>query len=215
MIEQNNITPTMQDAQTQAAQTPAEHKPGDRAFTQADVDRIIAERLTRQKAQFADYDDLKQVAAKWAEHEEAQKTEAQKLADRATAAERARDEALARAQDMLIRSAFVAEGAKVGAVHPEDVYSLADLAGIEVDEQGNVQGVSEAVEAIVKAGRIPLAQRVGAPRLDAGAGSGARAADVKAAALSDAELQVARRMGIDPAKYAERKAAAARTALRQ
>lgn len=56
-------------------------------FTQADLDRIVSERLGRQRAQYADYDDLKAKAAKHDEAVEAQKTEAQKAIDRAAAAE--------------------------------------------------------------------------------------------------------------------------------
>lgn len=36
-------------------------------FTQADVDRIVGERIARERSKFADYDDLKTAAAKTAE----------------------------------------------------------------------------------------------------------------------------------------------------
>ena len=55
--------------------------------TQADLDRIIADRISRERAKYADYDDIK---AKAAEHDaavEAQKSEAQKAIERAEAAE--------------------------------------------------------------------------------------------------------------------------------
>ena len=60
-------------------------------FTQADVDRIVADRLTRQKAQIAKqyegFDDIKAKAAKYDEAEEGRKTarrrvEAQSSEDR-------------------------------------------------------------------------------------------------------------------------------------
>lgn len=38
------------------------HKESGKTFTQEDVDRIVGERLTREKSKFADYDDLKEVA---------------------------------------------------------------------------------------------------------------------------------------------------------
>jgi hypothetical protein len=179
---------------------------------QSEVDRIIAERLARQKAQYADYDELKAKAAKWAEVEESQKTEAQKTQERVAQLERERDEALARSNDRLIRAAFVAEAAKVGALYPEDLFALADRAGVSVDEQGNVVGVTEAVQAVVTAGRIPLAMnRPASPKLDGGAGSGARPAE-SLAPLSEAELEMARRLGIPAEKYAARKAEAAKQA---
>jgi len=181
-------------------------QPEIKMLPQAEVDRIIAERLARQKAQYADYDDLKAAAAKWAKVEEAQKTEAQKTQERMVQLERERDEALVKANDRLVRAAFVAEAAKVGALHPEDLFALADKAGVSVNEQGDVVGVTEAVQAVVTAGRIPLAtNRPASPKLDGGAGSGTRPAE-SVAPLNEAELAMARQLGIPAEKYAARKA---------
>ncbi|PZG20606.1 capsid assembly scaffolding protein Gp46 family protein [Nonomuraea aridisoli] len=47
-------------------------------FTQADVDRIVSERLGRERTKYADYDDLKSKAAKYDELSQSQKTEAQR-----------------------------------------------------------------------------------------------------------------------------------------
>lgn len=55
--------------------------------TQADLDRIISERLGRERAKYADYDELKSKAGKLTELEEAQKTEFEKINERAAAAE--------------------------------------------------------------------------------------------------------------------------------
>lgn len=49
--------------------------------TQAELDRIIADRLSRERQKFADYDELKSAAEKLAEIEEAYKAEAQRLAE--------------------------------------------------------------------------------------------------------------------------------------
>lgn len=46
----------------------------ERTFTQADVDKIVAERLTRERAKYADYDALSKKAAKVDELVEASKT---------------------------------------------------------------------------------------------------------------------------------------------
>lgn len=179
----------------------------EKTFTQAELNAILADRLNRQKAQYADYDTLKEQAGKWAAAEEAQKTEAQRLAEAAATAKRERDEALQRAQDRLIRAAFIAEAAKAGAAHPEDVYALADIAKVSLDEQDNPVGVAEAVAEVIAAGRVPLAQSQAqrAPDLDAGAGSGQRASDQKRLALTDEELAIARKLRIDPEAYLKRK----------
>lgn len=67
------------DGQQQATYTPP--------ATQADLDRIIGERLARDRAKFADYDTLK---AKAAEHDklvQASKSDQERLEERASAAE--------------------------------------------------------------------------------------------------------------------------------
>lgn len=54
-------------------------------FTQADLDRIVKDRLTREREKYGDYDALKAKAEKLDEIEEASKSELQKATERATA----------------------------------------------------------------------------------------------------------------------------------
>lgn len=61
---------------------------GERTFTQAQLDAIVADRLNREKAKFADYETLKDKAAKFDAAEEAGKTEIQKATDKAAALEK-------------------------------------------------------------------------------------------------------------------------------
>lgn len=56
--------------------------------SQDDLNRIIAERVSRERAKYADYDDLKAKAGKFDELAEAQKSEIQRATERADAAER-------------------------------------------------------------------------------------------------------------------------------
>jgi len=100
--------PTTEPAATPAAPVPTppaatpppapepDPKP-DRTFTQAELDQIIAKRLSK----YSDYDDAKTKAAEFDKLAEAQKTELQKAQERAEKAETA-------AQDAL-RKAFAAE----------------------------------------------------------------------------------------------------------
>lgn len=104
--------------------------------SQADLDRIINERLARQKAQFKDYDDLKTKAAEFDKLNEAQKTEAQRAADAIAAAER-------KAADVqTVLRAKTAENALLNAaagklrVPSDAVLHLASK--VEVDDDGNV-----------------------------------------------------------------------------
>lgn len=63
--------------------------------SQADLDRLIGERLSRERAKFADYDDLKAAAEKLGQIEESNKSEIQKALERAEAAEKRAEEAAA------------------------------------------------------------------------------------------------------------------------
>lgn len=60
-----------------------------KTFTQADLDRIVAERLARERSKYADYKDLKDKASKFDELQTASQTETEKLVAKA------RDEARA------------------------------------------------------------------------------------------------------------------------
>ena len=56
-----------------------------RTFTQEELDRIVGERLQRERAKYADFEALKEKAAKFDAAEEAQKSELQKANERAEA----------------------------------------------------------------------------------------------------------------------------------
>lgn len=65
--------------------------------SQEDLDRILTQRLARERSKFADYDELKAKAAKLADIEESTKSEAQKTAERIAALEAANAEAVSKA----------------------------------------------------------------------------------------------------------------------
>src|SRR5690606_22904907 len=84
------------------------------------------------------------------EAQDAQKTEAEKLRE-ALEAEKARAaQATERAKRSLIKAAFTAEAVAANLVSVDDAFKLADLSGVEVDDDGTVTGIKEAVEALVK-----------------------------------------------------------------
>ena len=82
----------MSDDTTATAGEPTEQATVEDAFkapaSQEELDRIIQSRLARDRAKFADYDELKKAADRLAQIEEANKTEAEKAAARAEAAEK-------------------------------------------------------------------------------------------------------------------------------
>lgn len=185
------------------------------AFTQADVDRIVGDRLARERQKtaekYADYGDLKTRAEKWAEHEDAQKSELDKLTERLANLEKERDtsnaeaeKARQEAQAMLIKAALIAEAGKAGAVRPEDAYLLTDLSAITLDDNGTITGAEDAIKNLIESGRLPLVGKQKAPNLDAGAGGGEAAKD-KPLKLSEEELAVAQKTGVSPEDYQKSK----------
>ena len=133
---------------------------------------------------------------------DAQLSEMDKLNKRLAEAETARQQALQTANDRLIKAAFVAEAAKHGVEYPEDAFLLADKSNVAVDDSGNVIGVAETVKTLVDGKRLPLRNRAVAS-LDAGAGSTSNGQ--RFTALNEAELAIARRLGIKPEDYAANK----------
>lgn len=104
-----------QEATGQGKQQQGQQGQQSQSFTQADVDRIVSERLARQKAQFADYDDLKSKAEQFAALERASQTEHERaLADAQTArekAEKALSEQTAKYGAQLVRAHVTAAAA--------------------------------------------------------------------------------------------------------
>lgn len=81
-------TPESNNDGVEGQKQQAESKPYEAPATQADLDRIVESRLARERAKFADYDELKGKASKYDEAEQANKTELQRAQEAAAAAEK-------------------------------------------------------------------------------------------------------------------------------
>ena len=57
----------------------------DKTFTQAEVDSIVEGRLARERQKYSDYEDLREKASKYDEHQEQSKTELQKEKEKSDA----------------------------------------------------------------------------------------------------------------------------------
>ena len=174
-----------------------------------DVNELAAELQRTRDALKAANNEAAQRRKKLDEYERAEQTrkdaelsEMDKLNKRLAEAETARQQALTTANDRLIKAAFVAEAAKHGVEYPEDAFLLADKTNVAVDDSGNVIGVAETVKSLVDGKRLPLRSRAIAS-LDAGAGSTSNGQ--RSTALNEAELAIARRLGIKPEDYAANK----------
>lgn len=121
-----------------------------KTFTQLELDAIIADRLTRNSAKFADYDALKEKAARVDKADEDAKTELQRALDKAAKAETEGKSAVDRANATLRRAAIYGEATKQNAVDGDTVTALlAGNATVAVDKDGNVTGAAEAVKALL------------------------------------------------------------------
>lgn len=131
--------------------------PTEKTFTQADVDRMIADRLKRAKPEPpADYAELQEKATKLAALEAAQLTEqekqqrqAQEAEQKATAAEARARAAEERAAAALRRSEVISAATRAGAVDPAAVFALIDPSAVTVGDDGQVTGAEEAVKALL------------------------------------------------------------------
>lgn len=115
-----------------AAQLPAD-PPADKTFSQGDVDRIVADRLARQKAQFGDYDALKAKAAEFDALAEQNRTEAEKAV--AAARKEGFGEAQQKYNGRLLREKIFGLAAKDFA-DPADAVLLLDHAKYQPGDDG-------------------------------------------------------------------------------
>lgn len=107
-------------------------KPDDansKTFSQEDVDRVVADRLKRERAKFSDYDDLKAKADKLAQLEDKDKNEVEKLKEQLTASEKRAEKAESNALRSEIASAkglTAAQAKRLAGSTKEELESDAD-----------------------------------------------------------------------------------------
>lgn len=144
------------------AEPPAVDPEPAKTFTQEDLDKIVADRIARERKKYADYDEIKKKAEEYeqaeAERKKAEMTAQERLeAEKAEAlrkaqeAEEAAQRTMSTANQRLIKSEFklLAKEAGVRADALEDAFKLADVSGVTVDEDGNVDGVKAVIEALI------------------------------------------------------------------
>ena len=102
--------------------------------TQADLDRIISERLTRDRAKYADYADLKRKAEAYDEALEAAKTAEQKAVD--AARQEGEQTATQKANARVVRAEARALAATAKFRDPSDAVKFLDLTQVAVGDDG-------------------------------------------------------------------------------
>lgn len=163
----------------------------ERKFSQADIDRIVQDRLARAKIKPpADYDDLKAAKARLDELEAASKTELEKAQEAQRKADERATAAEARANETARRHAIEREAVKAKAADPDDVFAVLQTTAkyrdmVTTDDDGQVSGVEDAVKAIL-ADKPHLVGKVSTPTGDGDGGSRGGGEAQKPKTLEDA-----------------------------
>jgi len=134
-----------------------------KTFTQEELDKILADRIARERKKlekFADYDEIKTKASEYEKALEekrlAELSEKERADELAKKAQEERDQyakQLAELQNTIkaekIRNAFITKAQAEGISYIDDAYRLADLSSVDLDEEGSVVGIDDVVKALV------------------------------------------------------------------
>lgn len=126
-------------ATTEDSGTGAENAGGESNYTppatQADLDRIIQDRLSRHDKKYGDYDDLKSKAAEYDKYKESSKTEQQKAIDAARA--EGAQEVTGKFTTRIVNADIRATAATLGFSDPQDAIALfGDISKVEITDDG-------------------------------------------------------------------------------
>ncbi|WP_276914105.1 phage scaffolding protein [Aneurinibacillus aneurinilyticus] len=147
--------PTVDEPETNT-DNPAPSK----TFTQEDLDRIVADRIVRERKKFADYDDIRKKAEEYekaleekrlAELSEKERAEeiARKAQEEKAELERKLAEYQAQVEREKINNAFITAATSANIAYIDDALRLADLSSVKV-EDGKVVGIEDVVKSLVE-----------------------------------------------------------------
>jgi len=122
---------------------PEEKQEPAKTFSQQEIDKIIEKRLSRErKAWKKQVDDEKL---------KAQMTNEEKLKAEKVEAENKASEAIVKANQRLVKSEILNKAANLGVIDTDAAYKLLDKDDIEIDDDGNITGVEEAIKTLITA----------------------------------------------------------------
>ena len=200
MVTENTESQGEEVVQSPPAETSApESTSQERTFSQDDVNRIQAQTRREVRNQFADYNQLKDRAAKADELEQAQLTEQEKLEARAVEAERKVVSATEQISSAMIASEVKVRAAQMGIIDPDAALLLVDRANVRYTDDEGVTGVETALTQLVE--DKPYLKGVPANRApNLNPQSGDLAPSMR---LSDDQREAARLMGMSDEEYAQ------------
>lgn len=157
--------------------------------SQEQFDRMIQERIARVKATPpADYEELRQAAARLAEIEAANQTELERITGERDSLKTELDTLRGDAREARLRAAILGEAAKADrrVIDPEAVVLMLDRSALELDADGNPTNIAKAMDSLLEARPYLVAPEAGPTRRPTGADQGARPR--AANQVSEAEL---------------------------
>lgn len=124
---------------------------GAKTFAQDEVDRIVQDRLARERAKYADYEDFKTKAAKFDEVDAASKTELQKANDTAAAEKKRADDTESALKESRLTGTVLSAAAAKNIIDPSAAVALLDRSKLEYDKDtGLPTNVDAQLDALVK-----------------------------------------------------------------
>ena len=117
----------------ESTETPTQGAPAERTFTQAEMDAIIGDRLKRERAKYADYEDVKAKAQQFDAAQEAAKSDLEKAVEERDRLKEQLKEQLEQLEQWKAERDRAEQVAKAAAEHGVDPALLARMAG-DVDE---------------------------------------------------------------------------------
>ena len=113
-----------------------------KTFTQEQVNSMIDKRLARERSAWEKK--LKEEKAK------ANMTEIEKLKAEKAETEKEAQAAIERANQRLIKSEVIVQATKLNIIDPDAAYALLDKELIKINDDGNISGVKEALNSLIK-----------------------------------------------------------------
>lgn len=121
----------------------------EKTFTQAELNKFLAEERRKEREKHADYDALRAAADELKSIKDAQLSETEKLQKKLTEIQQQADAATRLANERLVRQAIVTQASKLNFADPDDAYDKLKTTQFEI-EGDNVKGIEEAVKALAE-----------------------------------------------------------------
>jgi len=154
---------SVDNAEQQQPQDTEENKPESKVFTQEEIDKIIADRIARERKKYADYDEIKTKAAEYEKALEekrlAELSEKERLEEIAKKYEQEKEqlakqleEFKTQAQREKVVNAFIkaAPSVNIPSDRIDAALKLADLSAVTIGEDGKVEGIDAVLTTLVE-----------------------------------------------------------------